>query len=237
MLSYHQLLFLKEQYPHHQLLHFIFGHREFVFRTLNRKEYEYALKSATQPEEIEDVVCQLGLIYPEDWRFEQSPMAGVSKTVFPHLIEQSGSQSLDLILTVYEEEKKRILRFEEDCMNLVKAAMPEYSYDEMEEWTWAKLAKMVARAERLFELRGDDSIKIIRNDEEVQEELNHLTMDNKEFVNELREQGVDPMLYFDECKPQKTDLVDFPLIGGIHWQDEEVLYEIQRQMAIQTTKQ
>ena len=33
---------------------------------------------------------------------------------------------------VYEEEKKRILRFEEDCMNLVKAAMPEYSYDEME---------------------------------------------------------------------------------------------------------
>lgn len=237
MLSYHQLLYLKEQYPHHQLLHFIFGHREFVFRTLNRKEYEYALKSATHSEELEDVVCQLGLIYPENWRFEQSPMAGVSKTVFPHLIEHSGFQSLDLILTVYEEEKTKILRFEEDCMNLVKAAMPEYSYDEMEEWTWTRLAKMVARAERLFELRGDDTIKIIRNDEEVEEELNQLTADNETFVQELRDRGIDPMFYFDDCKPQKADLIDFPLIGGIHWQDEGVLYEIQRQMATQTSKQ
>lgn len=230
MLNYHQLLYLKEEYVHYRLLYVQLGHHEFVFRSLTRKEYQRILESVSTNEEMEELVCQTALIYPDSWVFAQSPLAGIPKEMSPIIIEASSFLSLDLIFEVFEYEQVRIRQFEEDCMNLVKAAMPEYTFEELEDWTWDRLMKMVARAERLFELRGDDNIKLIRHDQEVQDTIDEQTPDNKAFCLTLREGGIDPMVYFN-CQPIKANVVDFPLIGGIHWQEDEVIHELQRQMA------
>ena len=116
-------------------------------------------------------------------------------------------------------------------MDLIKAFIPEYTYEEMEEWTWEKLMKMTVRAENVASLKGFDwSLK--DESEQFDEQMSRIDPNNKEFIKELEQNGVDPMLYFeDELKHTfKNEVVDFPLIGGTHWNDEEVLNVIRKQI-------
>ena len=121
-------------------------------------------------------------------------------------------------------------------MDLIKAFMPEYSYEEMEEWTWGKLMYMTVRAERIATLKGFDW-HIEDQSEAYMQEVNKITMDNKDFIKSLQENGIDPMYYFsEELKDTfKRDILDFPLIGGIHWNDEVVLDVIRQQIRKKNT--
>ena len=62
--------------------------------------------------------------------------------------------------------------------------------------------------------------------------MEKINSDNKEFIKELESNGIDPMLYFqDEIKHTfKKEIVDFPLIGGTHWNDEVILGVIREQI-------
>lgn len=234
MLEYYELLLLKEKYPDHQLIYLNLYGSEFVFRTLTRKEYQTLLRVALEEDEFQDHVCQTALIYPEDFEFEYSPFAGLAPEASFHIVKQSGFTNMDQIFEFYDQAKIKNQGFEIECMSVIKAAMGEYTYEEMEDWTWQRLMDYVSRAERILELRGIDAVHLERNNEEAQEEA-PLTIDNKEFVEKLVEKGIDPMFYFkEEVKPRKAELIDFPLIGGSHWQSEEVLNAIREQMAKQT---
>ena len=114
--------------------------------------------------------------------------------------------------------------------------MTEYSYEEMEEWTWGKLMYMTVRAERIATLKGFDW-HIEDQSEAYMQEVNKITMDNKDFIKSLQENGIDPMYYFsEELKDTfKRDILDFPLIGGIHWNDEVVLDVIRQQIRKKNT--
>ena len=53
-----------------------------------------------------------------------------------------------------------------------------------------------------------------------------------EFIEELNKNGIDPMFYFSEEIKQgfKKEVLDFPLIGGSHWNDEVILSVIREQI-------
>lgn len=229
MLNQSQIHYLKELYEDHELIYYQLREQEFVFRTLNPKESQAVLALTDDEDEFEDAVCQMAVLYPEDYNFEASPFAGIARTVASLIIECSGFTTLDEIFDCYEDEKRKAARVEVDCMNLIKAAMPEFTYSEMESWTWKKLMKHVVRAEKVLSLRGYD-VKINRP-EPIEEMEEAPTIENMVFVAQLLQEGIDPMFYFkDQAKPRKAELVESPFIGGIHWQSEDVIDAIRSQL-------
>lgn len=231
MFSMYDLAFYKEMYTGHKILYVLINNKEFVFKSLGRKEYQNILTLTSDEYELEDAICQTSLIYPEYYNFAEAPMSGVSNTVSPLILEMSGFSELDTVMDMYIESKNKVKVFEQQCMGIVKAAFPEYRYDEMEEWTWEQLMDFTARAEFVLTLL-EHEVTLIDKSEEVMEEVKKQSEEQyrDELVKKLRDNGIDPMMYFSNEFIQKKDYLDFPLIGGIHWENEGVLNEIRRQM-------
>ena len=224
------LNYYKDLYNGHKIIYVRFLGEDFVFRTLNRKEYKYLLHTIANKYELEEAVCNTTCLLPEEYDFAHCGFAGLVEFVSENIIKQSGLEDIQDVLREYREYKE-YSNLELKCMDLIKAFLPEYSYEEMEEWTWGKLMYMTVRAENVAELKGFDW-HINDQSEAYMQEVNKINMENKDFLQELQKNGIDPMYYFEDDlkKTFKRDILDFPLIGGIHWNDEEVLNVIRKQI-------
>lgn len=224
------LNYYKDLYSGHKIIYVRFLDTDFVFKTLTRKEYKYLLKSCASKMELEDSICDVCCVYPEEYDFSTCGFAGLNEYVAGLLLEISGFKDIHDILKEYREAKEYV-NLEIQCMDLIKAFIPEYTYEEMEEWTWQKLMHMTVRAEKVAELKGFDW-HIQDQTEEYMNEINKINSDNKEFIKELQTNGIDPMYYFsDELQSGfRREIIDFPLIGGTHWNDEVILDAIRKQI-------
>jgi len=224
------LNYYKDLYSGHKIIYVRFLDTDFIFRTLTRKEYKYILKSCSSKMDIEDAICNTCCIYPEDYEFESCGFAGLNEYVADIIESLSGLRDIQDVLAEYRQMKE-ISNLEIQCMDLIKAFIPEYTYEEMEEWTWEKLMFMTVRAEKIAELKGFDW-HLQDQTEEYVAEMSKINSDNQEFIQELQNNGVDPMYYFsDELEHSfKREILDFPLIGGTHWNDEVVLNVIRKQI-------
>jgi hypothetical protein len=225
------LNYYKDLYSGHKIIYVRFLDTDFIFRTLTRKEYKYIMQSESNQMDIEDSICNTCCIYPEDYEFKTCGFAGLNEYAADVIETVSGLRDIQHPLNEYRQIKE-FSNLEIQCMDLIKAFIPEYTYEEMEEWTWSKLMYMTVRAEKVAELKGFDW-HIQDMSEEYLEEMSKINSDNKEFLKELREAGIDPMYYFsDELQHSfKREILDFPLIGGVHWDNEEVLNVIRKQIA------
>ena len=224
------LNYYKDLYSGHKIIYVRFLDTDFIFRTLTRKEYKYILQSSTSEYEIEDKICNTTCLYPEEYEFETCGFAGLNEYVADLIQELSGFKDVQIVFDEYRQAKENI-NLEIQCMDLIKAFIPEYTYEEMEEWTWEKLMFMTARAEKIAELKGFDW-HVQDQTEEYMEEMNKINSENKEFINELQNNGIDPMFYFsEELKSTFThDIIDFPLISGARWDDEVILDAVRKQI-------
>ena len=220
----------KDLYSGHKILYVRFLDTDFIFRSLTRKEYKYLLQSGLSQMDMEDSICNTACIYPEDYDFNTCGFAGLSEYVSGIIKEISDFNDIRDILNEYYKYKS-MDNLEIQCMDLIKAFIPEYTYEEMEEWTWEKLMQITVRAEKVAALKGFDW-NLKDESEQYMEELNKINSDNKEFIKELEQNGIDPMFYFeDEIKQTfKKEVLDFPLIGGTHWNDEVILGVIREQI-------
>lgn len=223
------LNYYKDLYSGHKIIYVRFLDTDFIFRTLTRKEYKYILQSSTSEYEVEDKICDTACIYPEEYEFETCGFAGLNEYVADVIQQLSGFKDIQTVLNEYRQIKANV-NLEIQCMDLIKAFIPEYTYEEMEEWTWEKLMFMTARAEKIAELKGFDW-HIQDQTEEYMEEMSKINSDNKEFINELQNNGIDPMFYFsEELKSTFThDIIEFPMISGAKWNDEVILDAIRKQ--------
>ena len=220
----------KDLYSGHKILYVRFLDNDFIFRSLTRKEYKYLLQSGLSQMDMEDSICNTACLYPEDYDFKVCGFAGLNEYVANIIKDISDFNDIRSILNEYHKYKE-MDNLETQCMDLIKAFIPEYTYEEMEEWTWEKLMQVTVRAEKVAALKGFDwSLK--DESEQYMEELNKISSDNKEFIKELEQNGIDPMFYFeDEIKHTfKKEVLDFPLIGGSHWNDEVILSVIREQI-------
>lgn len=236
MLSYYDLLYLKEAYSDDELIYVAFEGKEFVFRGLTREEYKQILTVIEDDFEFEDAVCQTTLVYPDEYDFSNSYLPGLSAKVTPEIIKISYLNDMDSILNIYYTEKLLLSNFEEQCVTMVKAAFQEYSIEEIEKWNWKKLIRYTAKAENVLLLRGVQIATILQNmdkiketvkekEKETQKQLSH-----KEIGDNLRQNGIDPMEYFSYEFKDYTDNIEYPIIGTYHWKDEEMLSDIREQM-------
>ena len=221
------LLVFKEQNEGHKILYINLCNKEFVFRTLGKKEYKNILNVCSTDHDLEDMVCNVAVLYPEDYDFREAPLGGLSKTIAPLVTELSGFTNPDIILQTYETYKSEMNDFENRCYALIKMAFPEFTFEEMEEWTWDKVFKVATKAEYILNETQfrENPIQLVQTNAAPKQQMERI-----DFVQELRQQGVDPMKYFWNEINNKPQFVDFPLIGGAHWKNEGVLNEIRRQM-------
>ena len=220
----------KDLYSGHKILYVRFLDNDFIFRSLTRKEYKYLLQSGLSQMDMEDSICNTACLYPEDYDFTVCGFAGLNEYVANIIKDISDFSDIRSILNEYHKYKE-MDNLETQCMDLIKAFIPEYTYEEMEEWTWEKLMQITVRAEKVAALRGFEwSLK--DESEQYIEEMQNINSENKEFLKELETNGIDPMFYFeDEIKHTfKKEVLDFPLIGGSHWNDEVVLSVIREQI-------
>lgn len=225
------LNYYKDLYSGHKIIYVRFLDTDFIFRTLTRKEYKYIYKSHGDRHDIEDAICNTACIYPEEYDFDTCGFAGLNEYVAYLIEELSGFKDIQDILEDYRQAKEHT-NLEIQCMDLIKAFIPEYTYEEMEEWTWQKLMYMTARAEKIAELKGFDW-HIQDQTEEYSEEMSKINSNNEEFIKELQDNGIDPMYYFSSEIQEsfKKEIMDFPLISGGHWKDEVILDVIRQQIA------
>lgn len=228
MITPTDLNYYKEVNNGHKIIYVRFSDSEFVFKTLTRKEYKFIKQMATSQYDFEDMICNASCVYPEDYDFEISPYAGISPSVAPIIEELSGFTDINTIVNYYHEAKNTT-NLEQQCMDMIKAFIPEYTYEEMEEWTWERLMTTTARAEKVAKLKGFD-YELNDRTQEMTEDFNKMNSDSKEFVDELNKQGIDPMFYFKDELNFKHEVVDFPLIGGSHWNNEVILNAIRQQI-------
>lgn len=220
----------KDLYSGHKILYVRFLDNDFIFRSLTRKEYKYLLQSGLSQMDMEDSICNTACLYPEDYDFTVCGFAGLNEYVANIIKDISDFSDIRSILNEYYKYKE-MDNLEIQCMDLIKAFIPEYTYEEMEEWTWEKLMQVTVRAEKVAALRGFEwSLK--DESEQYIEEMQNINSENKEFLKELETNGIDPMFYFeDEIKHTfKKEVLDFPLIGGSHWNDEVILSVIREQI-------
>lgn len=220
----------KDLYSGHKILYVRFLDNDFIFRSLTRKEYKYLLQLGLSQMDMEDSICNTACLYPEDYDFTVCGFAGLNEYVANIIKDISDFSDIRSILNEYHKYKE-IDNLETQCMDLIKAFIPEYTYEEMEEWTWEKLMQITVRAEKVAALRGFEwSLK--DESEQYIKEMQNINSENKEFLKELETNGIDPMFYFeDEIKHTfKKEVLDFPLIGGSHWNDEVVLSVIREQI-------
>lgn len=227
------LSYFKNLYSGHKILYVRFSDKEFVFRTLSRGEYKNILFLNSNEYDKQDAVCNAACIYPEEYDFAVCGYAGLPETVSEYIENLSGFTDIDVILNDYRTAKE-LNSLEIQAMDLIKAFIPEYTYEEMKEWSWQKLMEITARAEAIARLKGFDW-HLEDQSKEYKEQLASFTPDNKQIIDRMYKEGIDPMVYFADVIKKEFDsrknVVDFPLITSGKWNNGGIIDAIKRQQA------
>ena len=232
--TYEQLYAMKEEYPFHKIIYVEFQGTEFVLRSLNREEYNQIVSIVRNDKDLEDVIAQTALIFPEDFEMATCPFAGIPQTLANLVTEASDVTDINVLVNLLKDSQVVVDRFDYQCLTLIKAAMPEESFEEMQKWTWEKIMFYTALAQKIlnYSLPPDAKIDLIdRRDEvmkEIEQKKEQTPGEEKEFILELRKKGIDPMFYFNDTGTIRKNLIEDPLLGGRYWNDEGVLNEIRK---------
>jgi hypothetical protein len=213
MLGLYDVLLVKEAHNNDKIIYLQFRHHDFIFRLLSPKEYSQCKMLTSNKEELHDAICQLTLLYPDDVSFSTLPFAGLSDFAAEQIIERSMIFEDKKVLDKFEQAKNKLNKFLPQCMLFVKAAFPEYTLEQIEDWSYEKLMEYTAKAEFILKLKGSE---YVIEYEDVDEEKPTITDD------ELRKKGIDPMMYYSNEIVLKKPLVDYPVILGSDWRNKEL---------------
>lgn len=233
MITEDTIMYLKEKYNGHKIIYVRFSNDEFIFRTLSKKEYKYIKSISETEQDLHDNICNISCLYPEEFDFNYCYYAGLSDYVSNIIEEESGFTNIDKIMECYYNAKNNIT-LEEQCMDMIKAFIPEYTYEEMKDWTWQQLMETTARAERIAKLKGFD-YKLNDKSKDMEEEYNQMNSNNPDFIKNLYEHGIDPMFHFKSELKLENDILDFPLILGTSYNDEVILDAVRKQITKKKT--
>lgn len=226
MITSYDLMVIKEEMNHDKIIHLIVSNKDFVFRLITVKEYTQARMLTSTPEEFNDAVCQIALIYPEDYNFSISPIAGASDIAGGYIIKESKIFDNKAVLDVLENSRAKLGRFYDQCVLMIKAAFSEYTLEEIENWNYDKLMDMVAKSEYVLNLRGD-----FKREYKIECEIEECNEGDITYTDaELISSDTDPMFYYADKIKLKKDFIDKPVILGNNWGEEELINDVREQI-------
>ncbi len=224
MIDENKIQYYKEQYNGHKIIYVRFLNNDFIFRTLTVKEYEVITKLYSNEFKIETAICNLACLYPEGYEFSECEF-GVLPSVISGYIKKASSFDEPKDIFIEYDEAKANYNLYQQCMDLIKAFIKDYTYEEMEEWTWQKLMEMTVRAENIAKLQGFDYH--LEKAENIDELSIKPSIHNEDDVNKLLNNKINPLIYFKEDIQKELDInnniVSEPFIIGNNWNNKEIL--------------
>ena len=148
-------ILLRLQQNYHSLYTYQVDNQVFIYRPVGRREYKNLYLSDKWDDiSKEEILCQLCVLYPEDYDFENCDEAGLPTTLADQIIKNS---------YLSKERREKVLNyFRQDMYDLdnqmtcvIMEAFPELEMDSVENWDIETTCKYYARAEWiLHNLRG-----------------------------------------------------------------------------------
>lgn len=188
-------MLLAEYAEQYDVIHHVrIDDEDFIFRILGRHEYKKIVNTPGATEmDMEDMVCDTCLLYPEDYDFDNAP-AGLPRELSEMILENSFLDGVESTLRLLDHYKEEMEELENQMICIISEAFPAYTIDEIESWNNLRFCKMFSRAEWKFNNLKDAEIKdvseLIRNILALKEE----GLDDEEIATvlaqeEAREQG------------------------------------------------
>jgi hypothetical protein len=228
MISDQKLQYYKEEYNGHKLIYVRFSNEDFVFRTLTVKEYEMIMRMYSDQFKQETAICNMSCVYPEDYDFSECEFGVLPSVVTGYIKRLSDFENPQDIFAEYDLAKASSNLYQQ-CMDLIKAFIGDYTYEEMEDWTWQKLMDMTVRAENIAKLQGYDYHITKNEDANIQTPSIH----NENDVNNVIKQKINPLIFFKEEIQKEVNLnnniIDNPFIIGKSWNNKELLDGFRKQ--------
>lgn len=132
----------------------VYGYK-FIWREISRKEYKRITRYHPNLYDQEDAICNLCIIEPEEFDFENC-IAGVATVLADHILKESGFSSeptgkIDNTLTQYRGEMQD---FQNQVSCIIHEAFPTLDIEDIEDWNLEKTLWYFSRAEYKLSLRG-----------------------------------------------------------------------------------
>lgn len=145
-------LLMEWKEKHEDLFQLELSDYSFVFRVLNRQEYQEMAYVAADECELQEMICEVAVLYPPyDFR---NGLGGIASALSTHIMDQSflrEGQAKDL-LSYFRAE---MTQFDAQCDCLIHEAFPNFTLEEISTWTVKKTLYYLSRAEFIVRnLRG-----------------------------------------------------------------------------------
>ena len=224
MISDQKLQYYKEEYSGHKLIYVRFSNEDFIFRTLTVKEYEMILKMYSDQFKQETAICNIACVHPDGYEFSECEFGVLPSVITGYLKKLSAFDSPQDIFDEYDSAKASSNLYQQ-CMDLIKAFIGDYTYEEMEDWTWQKLMDMTVRAENIANLQGYDYH--IERSEDIEQQTHKPSIHDEDDIQNALNKKINPLILFqDEIQKEvnaNNNMVDNPFIIGLAWNNKELL--------------
>lgn len=228
------------------IIYISFKNKDYIFRSITNKEFEDVMKISEDDYEKNELICQIGLLYPapSEYNFSECGIAGLPEYVAPIILDVSNVLSADLLQEKLEEERIQVNSLYSQAFIAIKLSFPEITIEKYEEMSWNEILKYVALSEKMIQYKQliDQGVPfdlniINKNEEDTEltdedaEELRikeekRLDEERKALFETLYENGIDAVEYFNLPLVNKGNVVEKPIIGGLNWNNEEIINEI-----------
>lgn len=209
---------------HRRIYSTIVGSLLLIWRPLGRQEYREILQLAEGEHDLQERICQVAVLWPEDLDF-RTYVAGVPSVLAPQIKEQSGYGSPAKAYAALDEYRTEMAAFEHQAEAAIAAAFPRISFKQMRAWTIDDLMWHLVRAEWVLKNIQGREVEFRSTEPEEPETVPSPV----EAGQQMRADGIDPMSTLDP-KSLRPGFAELPFIGGTNWQDEVNWNGIQQQV-------
>lgn len=186
--THEQILTWKNEY--FEIFHTEVQEQTFIYRPLSYLEYRYIIDQFEDNQEREELVCQLGVLWPEydDTYWEEEMGGPIPFILAKEILENSyltGEREADVKRYRLQEEMKVMESAQEQIACLIKEAFPNLSLEEIMGWGMRKAIWYEARARYvLTNLRGIQ----FRTEEEQRSHELELQIERERMESEGKDQ-------------------------------------------------
>lgn len=177
-----------------------------LFRELTFAEFDKIAQYRSDDEfstaDIEELIIQYGVVYPESFNFDSFP-AGQISSLAEEILEESGFSSAKKAKYILEQKRLQINEVRNLMKAFVLATITKYSPEDLDNMTFSKLAENVAIAEKIIEIKQNIngmestniSLQLIDPEEEMQKQ--------QDFKNRFNSSKKDGEAQYDDPVAQK----------------------------------
>ena len=121
----------------------------FIGREITKAEFDRAVNDYPNEEEREEYVCELCILYPQNYGYGEC-YAGIPTTLTYNILKESGLIE-NGALAMLEEARSEMRLFDNQIAPIICAAFPGITLDEVNGWTLRKQIKYLSRAEWMLQ--------------------------------------------------------------------------------------